>query len=338
MRHISVERSMSEGGMNDAASEEPESSVPAEGQLGPGATLAAQRQALGWSVEEVAAKLKLAPRQIACIEADNYNALPGISIVTGFVRAYAKVLKLEPAPLIAQLPREESIVSRVLPIKQELATPFSETRLRASGKMGAPSRRFALLLSALLLGVAIFGAQQFGLLAHLESSPQLDRIKSNGSGTVAQDTPRDPLPGASKVEQESQAVPAVEKTEEGAKVSNPPSVEVKESAPLPAAAVVAAPVEPQVVANSAPANTAGQASAENRLVLQMREDSWIEVKRAGGGIIVSRVVKAGDSETITINEPVILTVGNVHGVDATLRGAPLELKAGKANTARLQLK
>jgi len=67
----------------------------------PGAKLAAGRVALGWTVEQVAAQLKLAPRQIIALEKDDYPALPEAAIVKGFTRAYAKLVKLDPDPILA---------------------------------------------------------------------------------------------------------------------------------------------------------------------------------------------------------------------------------------------
>ena len=72
-----------------------------EAVLTPGAQLALQRQARGWSIEEVATQLNLAARQIQAIEADNYAALPGMASVRGFIRGYAKILKVDPSPLLA---------------------------------------------------------------------------------------------------------------------------------------------------------------------------------------------------------------------------------------------
>lgn len=67
----------------------------------PGAKLAAGRVALGWTVEQVAAQLKLAPRQIIALEKDDYPTLPEAAIVKGFTRAYAKLVKLDPDPILA---------------------------------------------------------------------------------------------------------------------------------------------------------------------------------------------------------------------------------------------
>lgn len=68
--------------------------------LSPGAKLATARTAIGWSVDEVASQLKLAKRQIVAIEADDYASLPEPAVIRGFIRAYAKLLKLEVDPLL----------------------------------------------------------------------------------------------------------------------------------------------------------------------------------------------------------------------------------------------
>lgn len=70
----------------------------------PGARLAAARNAAGWTVEQIAAQLKITRHQILAIEADDYSALPAPAIVRGFVRAYAKLLKMDSAPLLELMP------------------------------------------------------------------------------------------------------------------------------------------------------------------------------------------------------------------------------------------
>lgn len=333
---------MSEDTIRDADHGEPVSShAEQESRQSPGAVLAAQRQALGWSVEDVAAKLKLAPRQIAHIEADNYGALPGISIVTGFIRAYAKVLQLDPAPLIAQLPREESMVSRVLPIKQELATPFSEARLRANGKTAAPSTRSVILLAALVIAAGVFAAQQMGYLGKLYGRSDVQKPVAGDAAATDEAGRTDTSTVSTKLEPVVQA-PAPDSSLATAPVADSGKASAAPtSVAAPSPVSVAAPAQvasaPQQT-SEAKAVAADQETAESNLVLQMNEDSWVEVKRAGGGVILGRIVKAGETETVAVKEPVTLTIGNVHGVQASFRGAPLELKAGKANTARLQLK
>jgi cytoskeleton protein RodZ len=88
-----------------------------------------------------------------------------------------------------------------------------------------------------------------------------------------------------------------------------------------------------------PAVRASAADTKNMLVLKLREDSWIEIKRPDDTVSISRMVKAGTTEAFKISGPVALTVGNASGVDATLRGRPVELKAkARNNVVRLNLK
>jgi cytoskeleton protein RodZ len=70
----------------------------------PGSFLRAAREAKNLSVFEVAQSLKFSPRQIEALEADDFGVLPpGATFQRGFVRGYAKLLKLDPAPLLAML-------------------------------------------------------------------------------------------------------------------------------------------------------------------------------------------------------------------------------------------
>jgi cytoskeletal protein RodZ len=102
----------------------------------PGARLAAGRTALGWSIEQVASQLRLTPRQILSIEADDFAALPESAIVRGFIRAYAKLVKLEPAPLIALISVEPGAKAR------KLAVPDTSPEARSSRGNASKTRFF----------------------------------------------------------------------------------------------------------------------------------------------------------------------------------------------------
>lgn len=68
-----------------------------------GRQLRQAREAAQLSRHEVAQALKFSPRQIEALEADDYGALPGATIVRGFVRSYARLLRIEADPLLRQL-------------------------------------------------------------------------------------------------------------------------------------------------------------------------------------------------------------------------------------------
>jgi cytoskeleton protein RodZ len=73
--------------------------------LSAGRWLGQARKDHNLTVADVAAKLRLAPRQIEAIEADDYQRLPGKTIVRGFVRNYARLLQLDPAQVVAAFDR-----------------------------------------------------------------------------------------------------------------------------------------------------------------------------------------------------------------------------------------
>jgi cytoskeleton protein RodZ len=80
-----------------------------------GRLLADAREAAGLTVAEVAQSLKFSPRQIQMLEADDYAALPGNTIVRGFVRSYARLLKLDIDSLLQVL--EASIPSAPMDVR-----------------------------------------------------------------------------------------------------------------------------------------------------------------------------------------------------------------------------
>lgn len=158
---------MSENGERmDSEQEQPTSQQHAST---PGAALVAAREAMGLTVEQVADQLKLAPRQVLAIEQGNYDALPNRAVTRGFIRAYAKAMRLDPAPLVAMVEVEGAeghATATVRPTRVQAS--FQESRFptlteRNNGKpLGSIVAGVAVVA---LVGVA--AAWQMGVLAPL---------------------------------------------------------------------------------------------------------------------------------------------------------------------------
>jgi len=88
--------------MNEIEAPRQETHADAAPLPGFGRRLAAERARLGLSVNEIAARLRLHPKQVQAIENEVLPALPA-PFLRGFVRNYAKELRLDPAPLVAEL-------------------------------------------------------------------------------------------------------------------------------------------------------------------------------------------------------------------------------------------
>ncbi|MBA4697570.1 MAG: helix-turn-helix domain-containing protein [Legionella sp.] len=83
----------------------------------PGAQLARVREKKGYSQEFVASKLHLRVRVIELLEADDYASMPEPVFIKGYLRAYANLLGIEPAPLLSaynHFPLSERSLERTL--------------------------------------------------------------------------------------------------------------------------------------------------------------------------------------------------------------------------------
>ena len=300
---------------------------PDNHQREPGATLAAQRESMGWTVEQAAEQLKLAVRQVIAMEKGDYAALPSPAVTRGFVRAYAKILRLDPAPLVAMIPMDDPVPTESGgPVRRDRQTSFSHSRYPTHGKRSS-------LPLAWIAGVAVVAAAgaavwHFGLV----SLPGRDTpASSTGNGdAVLNEAPANNAPVPDTLLNPSVpliSVPAPADTTGGAGPATPAAGGTVQPAP--------AAVPPAALATPATTPAAGA----NTLVLAVREDSWIEVRPQGGKALISRLVKAGSTETVEVPGGATLTVGNPGGVSATLRGAALALPPLPGKTvARVTLK
>lgn len=97
-----------------------EAAAPVESNT-PGSVLRRAREARGQSIADVVQVIRFSARQIGALERDDYASLPGSTAVRGLVRNYAKFLKLDAEPLLAQL---------------DPAVPVPEADVRPPANMG----------------------------------------------------------------------------------------------------------------------------------------------------------------------------------------------------------
>jgi cytoskeleton protein RodZ len=315
----------------------------------PGATLASQREAMGWTVEQVAEQLKLAVRQVVAIEAGDYAALPSPAVTRGFVRAYAKILRLDPAPLVAMVPMDNPLPeeSSGAAVRSNRPTSFSHSRYPTHGKRsGLP---LAWIAGVVVVAAAAGAAWHFGLVSLPGSQPagngdavltapaETASVSSPAADTVQNPTvPLISVPGPASSTATGAATGAGATPAAPAAAAPPVAASTTgttNGAPAAATTATAAGTTP------APAATAPAAAGANTLVLNVREDSWIEVKPQGGKALISRLVRAGSTETIEVPGTATLVVGNPGAVTATLRGAAVALPPVPGKTiSRVTLK
>ncbi|HEX9396552.1 MAG TPA: RodZ domain-containing protein [Burkholderiales bacterium] len=100
---------------------------------GIGGELARAREARGLALADVAQSLKFAPRQLEALEQERFDLLPGGTFARGMVRSYARLLKLDPEPLVSRL-GEAPVASNTgrLAERYREPVPFSDNARRST--------------------------------------------------------------------------------------------------------------------------------------------------------------------------------------------------------------
>jgi cytoskeleton protein RodZ len=268
-------------------------------------------------------------------------------VTRGFVRAYAKLVKLDPAPLVAQIAMETEPApdtSAVTANRRPTPASFSQSKFPSHGKRS--TLPLGWIAGAVVVVVAAAAAWHFGVVPGSQrGEPASNGVATpaangaavetaNGSSVEPLQNPSVPLisvpgPSASAAAAGGTTGTAPATTAGPGAVVNVPGTTATGAPPT---TVPAAPATPAAAAPAPAATAAGPAAAPaapagvNALVLNVREDSWIEVRPARGGApLLSRLVKAGSTETVNVEQPVRVTVGNPTGVTATLRGNAVAL-------------
>lgn len=284
--------------------------------LSVGQRLAQARSKLDLSVDQVAGQLKWSPRQIAEIEAGNYAVFPDMLTVRGFVRSYAKFLKVDAVPLLQEMQGEFERVPFTPVGRAKLDAPFESTALPWRHSRN-PQKMLAGVMLAGLIVVAV-------LVYRNELVGAVQQWLPARAPTPAAVTVANPVDGASQV-----AAPVA------AQVEQPPVVQPAETAsatvterPVAAPPVVRPPEQKVAVPTSQPVQAAAPVAKPgqgDQLQLAFHQDTWVQIRHADGSIVISHLYRAGEHESVAVDQPLNLVIGNAPGVVATLRGQPLTL-------------
>ncbi len=293
---------------------EPEVSVSdaaPEPQLSTGARMREARMAAGLSIDAVAQQLKLAPRQVRALEDDDFAHLPGRTFVRGFLRNYARLVRLDPEAVLASLPDAASSPSLDHPSLTPTTRVMGELPADSHGKPS--SARWAIPL-VLVVIVAIAVAYEYA------------RPVADPSKALAPDKAL-PAPAATP------AAPAAPHSGTSGDTGSAPTGTDARPAPDTAKADVAVPAP--LTDTGAPPTAPGDAP----LVFVFRGTSWVEVKDAKGTIVLSTIGYPGATHAIGGALPLEVVLGNAEAVTVSWRGAPYDVVPFiKQNVAKFSIK
>lgn len=335
--HQSYREVLGDGHLNAARDADPafeseavDDSNSAVATGGVGYILQKARTEKGMSIEDVARQLRLSSQQIASIEREAYEKLPGRTFLRGFVRNYAILVQLDPAPLLKMLPESARIVSKYenTPLRGKQISFSSERR-----KQRNHSLPVVVIMSILILGAYfILGNQNQQHSQDVELSVVKETAKPEAGNTTKEiqlPLTISAAPQESPKETLINSPPGLTAEPRNANVT---SVEVKLDL-KPEATAAEQPV-PETVSNK-PSNDPSMGS----LQFKLHADSWIKVVDGTGANLLEQVRKAGSEYTVTGKRPFTIVLGNAAGVNLTYNDEEIDVSSYKnqGGTARFTL-
>ncbi len=313
-----------------------------------GAEIREAREALGWSVEAVAAQLRIRQPYLEAIEAGRVADLPGGAYAVGFLRAYAGIVGLDTDALAERFRQGATEVNR----RTELTFPAPVPQ------RGMPAGA-VVVLGALVVVAAYAGWYRISSDGHtpVQTVPEVpEHLASQAAPVMAAPSPQvaSILPATTPAPLPATLPPPGAPTP----AASPPVVATPAPAvqpqPVQAPAVQAPAAQP--TADVPPAAAAGQAAAPGaapagtRIVLSSTAPSWIMVREKGGKVLVNETLHPGETWPVPADDrPLLLSVGNARALTVLVDGAavpqlqgvsrrdlpldPAELQGGKLASA-----
>lgn len=279
-----------------------------------GEQLRLAREARGLEMADIAQTLKLGPRQVEALEAGDWKGLPGNTFIRGFVRNYARLIQIDPVPLMAQL---DDVLEK--PVNSLGVSEMTPAAMPHSGSAGSQRSKLFVLIGA---GSVVLAALAYflmpGDLSSLRESTQslldsLARKDQEVSTSAPAATAAEPVfpPGATPQQ-----------------VMNP-QVLAPAEVPTPSSASPATPESRE--SGAVPAN-----APQMRFLFE--KDSWLEVRDRDNKVVFSQKLTAGTEQALSGQGPLSITIGYAPGVRVFWHGEAVDLAPyTRGDVARLVL-
>lgn len=331
-----------------------------------GGVLKAAREAMGLSIHEVSGQLRLGVKQIQAIEQDDFAQLPQASIVRGFIRNYARLLNIDPQPVLLAY---QQLVPQPVPTSLSVRSNARHSVIEGHTQRVKPQGLLTLLL---LLGALAIAAYFY--LSHVKPqalneatlSPEMtveapsapttsSVVTAPGNDTTEVLLPEQPsttqaldpnAPEAAGAITQPLTLPAAPSTpvsDSTVAISATPANIAPLSPPIDTATNAAAPLTDTansgVISASADGSTLKAGDPQvSRLEITVIEESWVRIEDPQGKKLFSALIPAGTQRQVLVKKPVNLTIGHAAGTQLRVDNQPYDLmQATRGRVARLQL-
>ena len=307
-----------------------------------GQALKVEREKSNISLQDIAEQTRLSYANLTALEAGKFDSTPGIGYIPGYIRNYCKAVGIDPAPHIASFKSLSDDVTN----KPEYSFPVQALVPRVAGSM--------LAMFAVLIGLAVYVgwtvltynlAPDDELIASSISKPeklaalvetdvkQFDQPTQPFTETEITEKAADgdpnyrpePITAQPKAEMklvEVEQLPLVSQPEgmpNATALESESSTEETRTAP----SVLEYPAETAPISyaettfDQALTGVAARATAripEKEVIIKATASAWIEVTRANGEVLVTKLMRDGDELALSTIDELFLSTGNAGGL------------------------
>ena len=256
-----------------------------------GSQLQASRMEQKLGLEEVAERLRLAPGVLSAIEAGDSGQLPAMTFIRGYIRSYARLLKIDEHALLAQLGEVNSQNSRPLTVTKPI---------RFQSRFSIPSSKWISRL-LILCGVGVLLTFAYPAIERLLSSKQ-----------QSTETPKLWLPQPAGQLETTPKVNSKQENTTPDKTADPVIEQAVEST-----------VKPAEIATIQNQDTPKKEAKLVELTLYCKQDSWVEVS-AEGKQQQAGIMRAGTTKVIKAYPPFDILIGNAPAIEIKYNGEPFD--------------
>ncbi len=258
----------------------------------PGERCRKAREAMGWTTAEAAKRMHLSQTYLLALEADDYERLPEATFVKGYLKNYARLLGLpadEVANTFQQMINEDAF-------DKPLELPSMPNR---RGLLARPVVWVLILIVAVIAVVVLWpqgedepDAVDGAPLAPLsEDAGQQDPTAGPDAAVVDDAGPESAMADTGEAMDDAETADAGQAEQEPVE----PTPAVEEAVPA---------IDPDMLA----------ANGQDRLVMDLNADCWMEIRDANGRVLRQGVKPAGATLRVDGKAPFSLKIGNAAAV------------------------
>jgi cytoskeleton protein RodZ len=306
----------------------------------PGDRLQSARISIGMTVEEVASKMHLSPAILTNLEENNFDEITAPIFVKGYLRSYARIVRLDEDEIIQQYVRFHAGGDPPISSTSNTAREINAGDVRVRG--------VTWVVILVLLGLLALWwwnrYQQPAQPVSLDgSSPAQTTVVEPADFVVEPEvipetvvSADEPMvePASSEVsERETEAPTSV--LADSAVVSEPLSVEPESAATSMVEPIVESELPEQDQAQSL---STGEED-ESGLVIVVNADTWTDIRDADGNKLIYDLLRAGNRIEVDGKQPFNAFFGNAYGVEISHQGEKIDLssRVRADNTARVRI-